>query len=137
MTTTTEKRTLLLNSWYFPIKILRWEDAVKMKYEKTVDVVSEYDEEIRSPSVTWLTPAVVRLRRSIKGTKKGVKFSRVNVYTRDKYCCQYCGKRHPPEDLSYDHVVPRASGGKTCWNNIVNSWFSFWYSCVAQRVLHS
>jgi hypothetical protein len=73
-------KTLLLAPWYFPIKILRWQDAVKMKYEEIVDVVVEYDDEIRSPSVTWRVPAVVRLRKMAKTDVRGVKFSRRNVY---------------------------------------------------------
>lgn len=116
-----ESRTLLLTAWYFPVKILRWEDAVKMIYEGVVDVVAEYDETIRSPSVTWQLPAVVRLRRTIRATKQGVKFSRVNVYTRDRFTCQYCGKKYPPRALSYDHVVPRSAGGRTEWTNIVTA----------------
>jgi 5-methylcytosine-specific restriction endonuclease McrA len=53
--------------------------------------------------------------------KRGVKFSRQNVYQRDKYCCQYCGERKPLSQLSYDHVVPRAAGGRTVWENIVTA----------------
>lgn len=116
-----EHKTLLLTAWYLPIKILRWQDAVKMIYEGTVDVVAEYDDTISSPSVTWLAPAVVRLRKATKATKLDAKFSRVNVYTRDRYTCQYCGNKFPMRALSYDHVIPRAAGGKTTWNNIVTA----------------
>lgn len=116
-------RTLLLSPWYFPIKVLRWEDAVKMRYEGTVDVVAEYDDEICSPSVTWKAPAVVRLRSMPRSNKRAVRFSRQNVYQRDGYECQYCPHRRklPASELSYDHVVPRASGGRTCWENIVTA----------------
>lgn len=118
-----QHRTLLLTPYYFPIKVLRWQDAVKMRYEGTADVVAEYEEEISSPSVTWRIPAVVRLRRMPSGNKRGVKFSRANVYQRDGYRCQYCpasrGARSASE-LTFDHVVPRAAGGKTCWTNIVS-----------------
>jgi 5-methylcytosine-specific restriction endonuclease McrA len=116
-------KTLLLTPWYFPIKILRWQDAVKMKYEETVDVVVEYEDEIRSPSVTWRVPAVVRLRRMAKSKAKGgsVRFSRRNVYQRDDYTCQYCGEKKPARELSYDHVVPRSAGGRTAWENIVTA----------------
>lgn len=114
-------RTLLLTPWYFPIKVLRWQDAVKMKYERTVDVVVEYDDEIRSPSVTWRVPAVVRLRKMAKTDTRGVKFSRRNVYQRDGYRCQYCGVKKPARELSYDHVVPRSAGGRTGWDNVVSA----------------
>jgi 5-methylcytosine-specific restriction endonuclease McrA len=112
-------KTLLLTSWYLPIQIISWQDAVKMKYEGTIDVVAEYNEDVCSPSITWKMPAVVRLRREVRTTKAGVKFSRVNVYTRDHYTCQYCGKKFTAKELTYDHVVPRKSGGRTNWNNIV------------------
>ncbi len=114
-------RTLLLSPWYVPIKVLRWQDAVKMRYEGTAEVVVEYDEEVSSPSVTWRMPAVMRLRRMPSSQKRGVKFSRLNVYQRDGHRCQYCGDRFPVSSLSYDHVVPRAAGGRTDWTNIVTA----------------
>jgi 5-methylcytosine-specific restriction endonuclease McrA len=114
-------RTLLLTPWYFPIRILRWQDAVKMKYEETVDVVVEYEDVIRSPSVTWHVPAVVRLRRLAKRCGGGVRFGRRNVYLRDDYRCQYCGAKKPAGELSFDHVVPRSAGGRTTWENIVTA----------------
>ena len=40
---------------------------------------------------------------------------------KDTQICQYCGRKLPVEDLSYDHVVPKSRGGKTLWNNIVTS----------------
>lgn len=116
-----QRRTLLLNSWYFPIKILRWDHAVKMRYEGTVDVVAEYAETISSPSVTWNMPAVVRLREPAPNAKKAVRFSRINVYTRDRFTCQYCDRKFPMRQLSYDHVIPRSAGGKTVWENIVTA----------------
>lgn len=117
-------RVLLLNAYYVPVRILRWEDAVKMKYEGTADVVAEYEETVSSPSVTWRIPAVIRLRRQPPSKQRGVKFSRVNVYARDNYECQYChpsvGRRRAG-DLTYDHVVPRAAGGRTNWQNITTA----------------
>jgi 5-methylcytosine-specific restriction endonuclease McrA len=117
-----ERRTLLLAPWYFPMKVLRWEDAVKMIYEGTADVVVEYDEEIRSPSVTWMKPAVIRLRKLARERHRNtIRFSRINVYTRDDFCCQYCGQRFSIAKLSYDHVVPKSAGGRRTWNNIVTA----------------
>lgn len=118
---TVEKRTLVLTSYFMPYQILRWQDAVRLIYTDSATVVAEYNEELRSPSVTWKTPAVIRLRRSTAPKKKGIKFSRFNVYTRDRFCCQYCGEQKKMRELTYDHVVPRASGGRTIWENIVTS----------------
>ncbi len=114
-------KTLLLNVWYFPLRVLAWQDAVKMIYEGTVDVLAEYDEVIRSPSTTWMMPAVVRLRRSVNRRQSGVKFSRMNVYQRDRFTCQYCGQRFGWGDLTYDHLVPRSRGGRTEFSNIVTA----------------
>ncbi len=86
-----------------------------------IDILEEYDAEIRSPSMVIQVPAVARLRKPVAAFKKGVKFSRINVLTRDHFTCQYCGKRLPMKDLNYDHVVPRIQGGKTVWENIVTS----------------
>ena len=116
-----ERKTLLLTPWYLPVKILRWQDAVKLRYEGTAEVVAEYEDEIRSPSVTWKVPAVMRLRKLSRADKRAVKFSRVNVYQRDGYRCQYCRKKFAARELSYDHVVPRSAGGRTCWENIVTA----------------
>jgi 5-methylcytosine-specific restriction endonuclease McrA len=114
-------KTLLLTPWYLPVKILRWQEAVKMRYEGIAEVVAEYADEIRSPSVTWHVPAVLRLRKMQKPSKHGVKFSRQNVYQRDGYRCAYCGGKFPVSALSYDHVVPRSAGGRTVWENIVTA----------------
>jgi 5-methylcytosine-specific restriction endonuclease McrA len=109
---------LLLNAWYLPIRIIGWEDAVTAWYKGIVDIVAEYEETISSPSVTMKLPAVVRLKRALPNKKKGVKFSRAGVYTRDRFRCAYCGKACRWDELTYDHVWPRRLGGPTNWLNI-------------------
>jgi len=84
-----------------------------------VEVVEEYTREVHSVSFSIKLPAVVRLLRFIKRPKIPVRFSRQNIYIRDDYKCQYCGKRLTPDQLTWDHVLPRAHGGKTEWTNIV------------------
>ncbi len=121
--------TLLLTPWMMPHKIIPWQTAVTMTFLGKVDVLEEYDEDIRSPTLAIKAPAVVRLRRPLGGMKRGVKFSRVNVFARDEFRCQYCGTRRPVHELNYDHVVPRVQGGKTVWENIVTSC----YDCNSQK----
>lgn len=114
-------RTLLLNQGYEPIKIISWQRAVTLLALDKVDVVEEYDAQIHAPSLVVQVPAVVRLRKAFRRHAKPVKFSRVNIYARDGYRCQYCGARCPIDRLTYDHVVPRSRGGKTSWDNIVSA----------------
>jgi 5-methylcytosine-specific restriction endonuclease McrA len=114
-----ELRTLLLNSWSLPHAILNWRESICLVYEKKVHVLEEYEETVSSPSTTYYVPAVLQLKRAVAPMKKGVKFSRINVFTRDKFRCQYCGDPFPMGELNYDHVVPRKHGGKTTWTNIV------------------
>jgi 5-methylcytosine-specific restriction endonuclease McrA len=114
------ERTLLLNMGR-PHAILSWQDAICLVYQEKVIVLEEYDMTVSSPSTTYFIPAVLQLRDSAPFNKKGVKYSPMNIYTRDNFRCQYCGERQLLKDLTQDHVIPRKQGGKTCWENIVAS----------------
>jgi 5-methylcytosine-specific restriction endonuclease McrA len=111
-------RTLVLDQGYQPHRVVSWQRAITMLFDGKVEVVEEYEHDIRSVTFTIKMPAVVRLLRAVR-SKRGVKFSRINVATRDDFRCQYCGKKLPLGKLTYDHVVPRCQGGKTRWENIV------------------
>jgi 5-methylcytosine-specific restriction endonuclease McrA len=68
----------------------------------------------------WLVKPEIILLTAYGGVPRlEVSFSRKNLYRRDAYACQYCGRNRPPEELSIDHVVPRSRGGKTSWENCV------------------
>ena len=112
-------QTLLLTPWMMPHKVISWQDAITMTFLGKVEVLEAYDEVVRSPSVTLRVPAVVRLTKPVGSVKRGVKFSRINVFTRDGFRCQYCGVKKGLAELNYDHVVPRHQGGRTVWENIV------------------
>ena len=115
------EQTLLLNASYEPLKIVHWQKAITLWCQGKVEVVREYDREIRSVSITFKLPAVIRLLRYVKIKRRFdyVPFSRANIYARDDHQCQYCGKRLPTARLSLDHVTPRSRGGKSTWTNVV------------------
>ncbi len=113
--------TLVLTPWMSPHRVVPWTTAVCLLHTGKAKVLSEYDEVIRSPSVEMNLPSVIWLVKPVNAFKKGVKFSRINVMTRDNFTCQYCGKKLPMKDLNYDHVVPRRLGGRTVWENIATS----------------
>lgn len=100
---------------YYPLSLWSWQDAVKAAFMDRVDIVSEYDHVVRSPSLTLKIPSVVVLKDYVK-PRKSVAFTRFNLFLRDEFCCQYCGKKG---DLTFDHIVPRANGGITSWENVV------------------
>ncbi|NJL53690.1 HNH endonuclease [bacterium] len=115
----TDPRTLLLNSTFEPLRVISWQRAVVLLFEGKVEVVEEYEDfDLKAVSVTIKCPAVVRLLSFVNGRRHRVKFSRVNVFSRDQYMCQYCGSQPGTPNLTYDHVVPRSRGGKTTWENI-------------------
>lgn len=117
-------KTLVLSPWDSPFLIVRWQVGITMMLLEKADLVEPYgDEMCASPSITLPMPAVLRQRRHVSGFKRGVKFSQTNVFTRDRYTCQYCGERKPTNELNYDHVIPRSQGGKKTWTNIVTSCF--------------
>ncbi len=113
------RAALVLTAWYFPLRVVPWQTAIKMTYQCTVDVVAEYSVTVSSPSVTWNLPAVIRLRRTTPYTRKGIKYSPANVKVRDRFRCQYCGRRFRSSELTMDHVVPRSQGGARTFENIV------------------
>lgn len=115
----TNERTLVLSQGYEPVRVVSWQRAITMISLGKVEIIEEYDGFIRSTSVVVKVPAVVRLINAFRRVKKPVKFSRINIYARDGYKCQYCGSKEKMGDLTYDHVLPKSRGGKTSWTNIV------------------
>jgi 5-methylcytosine-specific restriction endonuclease McrA len=113
------ERVLLLNATYEPLRVISWKRAITLLTVGKVEVLEAYDREVRSVSFAIQLPAVVRLLHLVRFRKHTIRFSRENIYIRDKYQCQYCGKTMPGYDLTYDHVIPRSMGGKTAWENIV------------------
>jgi 5-methylcytosine-specific restriction endonuclease McrA len=80
-----------------------------------------YDREIRGVTISFKLPSVIRLLRYVRIRQRFdyVPFSRFNIYARDEHTCQYCGQKLPTNDLTFDHVVPVAQGGRKDWENIV------------------
>lgn len=111
-------QTLVLSQGFEPVKIVSWQRALTLFFLGKVEVIEEYDRDVKTTSLAIKIPAVVRLLRAFRRHPKPVKFSRINIYGRDKYTCQYCGVKKSIGDLTYDHVVPRSRGGRTMWTNI-------------------
>jgi 5-methylcytosine-specific restriction endonuclease McrA len=102
---------------YYPLSLWSWQDAIKAVFLDRVNIVSEYERVVRSPTFEFRLPSVVSLKTYVKPTRNPA-FTRFNVFLRDRFTCQYCGSR---EDLTFDHVLPRSRGGHTTWENVVTA----------------
>ena len=105
---------------YYPLSLWSWQEAVKAVFLSRVNVVSEYEQVVRSPSVEIELPSVISLHDYVKIDRQPA-FTRFNVFLRDAFTCQYCGDPFPSEALTFDHIVPRSRGGHTSWENVVTS----------------
>ena len=128
MKTQGSKRCVVLNATYEPLTLISSRRALILYLEDKAVVLQEYDEVIRSPSVEFKLPAVVALKKYVRGrqvyTTPAILTQR-NLFVRDKWTCQYCGRSRGNlrghEVLTRDHVKPRSRGGRDVWNNVVTS----------------
>lgn len=132
-----QRPTLVLNRNWQPINITSVARALVMLWNETAKVVDPtsyelfdwddwsklvpgHDEPIvRSPQQVFRVPEVITLRDFDRLPSASVTFSRRNVFRRDHFTCQYCGKQPGGDELTIDHVVPRAQGGESSWANCV------------------
>ncbi len=129
---------LVLNRSYMPIHLTSARRAFTLIYQdvaRAVDAeyqtfdfdawrrlpVDDVSGSVGTPSGPLRLPRVIVLRHYDRVPKRHLRYSRVNVFARDKFTCQYCGARPPRSQLNLDHVIPRALGGKTTWENVVAS----------------
>ena len=132
-----DQRTLVLNRSWVAITTTTVRDALSMVYQGAARVIcadtyqahdfgswSEIgalgDEPgIRTIALRLRIPEIIVLAGYDGFPQRTVAFSRRNLYRRDRFTCQYCGKRPGTEELTIDHVNPRSRGGRSTWLNCV------------------
>jgi 5-methylcytosine-specific restriction endonuclease McrA len=129
---------LVLNRSYLPIHVTSVRRAFALIYQgiaRAVDAqyqtfdfegwrqlaVARDAEAIGTSSGPIRVPRVIVLIAFDRVPKRHVRFSRINIYARDNFTCQYCGVRYPRSELNLDHVIPRSLGGRSTWDNVVCS----------------
>jgi 5-methylcytosine-specific restriction endonuclease McrA len=115
-------QTLLLNTdaqpvSFLPLSSIDWQEAIKYMVLEKAHVLEWYDDWIVR-SATWETrvPAVMMLHERQK-PKQTVRFSKGNLFLRDRWTCQYCGTGVDRKTATVDHVLPVSHGGKTTFDN--------------------
>lgn len=131
-------KVLVLNRSYLPIHITSVRRAFSLLYQGAARAVNEqyqtfdfnswtelsvsvHDESIGLVNRAIRVPRVILLLTYDRVPKRRVRFSRFNIYARDRNTCQYCGQRFPRAELNIDHVIPRSRGGLSTWENVVCS----------------
>lgn len=113
-----EIAVLVLNYTFEPLHFTNAKRAITLLLSGKAESVEPSPRIIRSPSVSFQLPAVIRLAVYIrKPFLDRVAFNKKNIVRRDGYTCQYCARRG--ERLTVDHILPRSRGGETTWTNVV------------------
>jgi 5-methylcytosine-specific restriction endonuclease McrA len=110
-------RILVLNAGYEPLGLASIKRSVMLVMNGIAEIVEESDQFLRTPSMHYPIPSIIRLKRMIRRPPGRLALNRRNVLRRDQYTCQYCG-RHS-SDLTIDHVLPKSRGGPNAWDNLV------------------
>jgi 5-methylcytosine-specific restriction endonuclease McrA len=118
--------TLLLNAdgnpvSLMPLSVIDWQEAIKCLVLEKASIIAWHEDWIVR-SARWETPvpSILMLKEYMK-PKTAIRFSRANVYLRDKYVCQYCFKKLDKKDCTLDHVLPVSKGGKSVFENSVTA----------------
>jgi len=106
-------KVLVLNATHVPINICNWKRAIKLIYKGKASVMNSNGYKINGEIDM---PIVVKLINYIPMPYSEIVLTRRNVYLRDNFRCQYCGKTG---QLTIDHIVPRSRGGRDVWKNVV------------------
>lgn len=120
-------QVLLLNANFVPLKTVSLQRAISLISKGRVDVVeADPNRKLRSPSVTWDFPLVLRLRYYANVPKRKQVWSRRGVFNRDGWTCVYCGKKLDRNTATIDHITPRIECKKlrikeNTWSNTCSS----------------
>ncbi len=135
--TVLDRSTLVLNRNWQPVNVATVARALVMVWNDTARVVDPADYQtyewadwarltpsdgepyVQAVTFRLRVPEVVTLSVYDRMPTATVAFSRRNVFKRDHYTCQYCGQQPGVNELTIDHIVPRAQGGQSTWTNCV------------------
>jgi 5-methylcytosine-specific restriction endonuclease McrA len=113
------RRVLVLNQDFNPISICTIQRAFLLVYFEKAELLSNSNGSmLRTVSKSFPMPSVIKLRNYVNVPYKNVVLTRQNIFKRDGFECQYCGTQ---DDLTLDHVVPKAKGGKSTWSNLITA----------------
>jgi 5-methylcytosine-specific restriction endonuclease McrA len=115
---------LVMNADYSFLGSISWQRSIVLLYQGKAEMVKETERVISNydGSYTFVIPRIIRLLNYVtKVFKNKIPYSKFNVFLRDDFTCQYCGKKLLKQECTVDHVVPKVMGGASSWDNCVTS----------------
>jgi 5-methylcytosine-specific restriction endonuclease McrA len=110
---------LVLNQSYEPLTVCRARRAVVLIFQGKAEMLEDGIGFIHTVGDTVPLPSVIRLARLVRRPRRERKLTRYEIFSRDRYTCQYCGRED--RQLTLDHVIPRYRGGQHTWENVVSA----------------
>jgi|SRR5262245_26983292 len=117
------RNVLLLNATYEPLRLVTAPKALALVWRRVAETLEiDRGHQIRSPRFVFDVPSVIRLTHYIDvRSRQNRIINRHRIFARDRFRCQYCGRRGTAFDLTLDHILPRSRGGRTLAENLVAS----------------
>ncbi|MGK7388738.1 MAG: HNH endonuclease [Candidatus Cyclobacteriaceae bacterium M2_1C_046] len=114
-----KQSVLVLNYDFSPLSVCSVERAFVLVYRKKSEMlVPSNGHKLRSVTKSFPMPSVIRLLNYVNVPYRSVQLTRQNIFKRDNFSCQYCGKS---KELTLDHVLPKSRGGKSVWTNLITA----------------
>ena len=110
---------LVLNQNYDPLNVCNVRRAVVLLDVGKAELLTNGRGVLHTPLQAVPVPSVIRLMRLVHRPVLRRRLSRREVFLRDGFACQYCGRES--RELTVDHVVPRFRGGAHSWENMVSA----------------
>ena len=110
---------LVLNANFEPINVCNTRRAITLVLDGKASLVMNGRGEIKTVTLTFPRPSVIRLVNMIRRPRPRVKLTKREVMRRDSYSCQYCGQHAAV--MTIDHVLPRHMRGQYTWENLVTA----------------
>ncbi len=111
------EHVLVLNANFEPINVCNIRRALGLILTDKASMILNGRGYIQAVNRAYPIPSIIRLEKMVHRPRPRVKLNRREIFRRDNYTCQYCGKR--TLDLTIDHIVPRHLGGSHTWDNVV------------------
>lgn len=110
---------LVLNQGYEPLNLCRVRRAIMLVFWGKAEALENSRGELHSAREIFSIPSVIRLVYMVKRPRHQRKLAKLEVFNRDHYTCQYCGRQ--TKELTLDHVIPRRRDGEHSWENVVSA----------------